>query len=193
MTDAYAIPASILQQTLIYDGWYRFSRLELAMPDGTRAERHLLDNGSAVAVLPFDPVRRLCILVDQPRAAVLAAGEDPLLEVIAGGLDQAAPEHRIREEAMEEAGLRIDKLHFVANIWPLPPVSTERVTLYLAEYAAEDRIAPGGGAAHENECINVREISLDDLRNLALSGALTDAKTLILAQALMLARPELWQ
>ncbi|SFF73657.1 nudix-type nucleoside diphosphatase, YffH/AdpP family [Novosphingobium sp. CF614] len=184
--------ARIAARTLVYDGWYKFFQLELDMPDGSRAQRHLLDNGSAVAVLPYDPVRRVCTLIDQPRAGVLAAGEPPLLEVIAGNLDGASPEERIVEEAMEEGGLRLSRIEHVTRIWSLPPVSTERITLYLARYSSADRVGGGGGAHDENECIRVHEIGLDDLRGMVLSGALTDAKTLILAQALLLRRPELW-
>ncbi|HKT85163.1 MAG TPA: NUDIX hydrolase [Novosphingobium sp.] len=182
----------IVEKTLVYDGWYRLFRLGVEMPDGRIAERHLLDNGSAVAVLPFDRERRVAMLVEQPRAGVLAAGEPPLLEAIAGGLDGASPAERIREEAMEEGGLRLTHLDAVASIWPLPPVSTERVQLYLAEYDGTDRVADGGGADGEHEYITVREVGLDHLREMALSGTLTDAKTLILAQALLLRHPELW-
>ncbi|KQM22339.1 ADP-ribose pyrophosphatase [Novosphingobium sp. Leaf2] len=157
-----------------------------------RVERHLLDNGSAVAVLPYDPVRRVCMLIEQPRAAVLSAGEPPLLEAIAGGLDGADPAHRIVEEAHEEGGLRLGVLEPVSNIWPLCPVSTERVQLYLAPYASADRIGAGGGAQGEDENITVHEIGLDTLRELVLDGTLTDAKTLILAQALLLRHPGLW-
>lgn len=184
--------AEIVARHLVYDGWYRFWRLEVRLPDGVTVERHLLDNGSAVAVLPVDPVRRVCMLVSQPRAAVLAAGEPPLLEVIAGNLDGVAPDARIREEAMEEGGLQLGALEPVANIWPIPPVSTERVALYLAEYAGADRVAEGGGADGEFEHITVHEIGLDDLRAMVLAGELTDAKTLVLAQALMLRRADLW-
>ena len=184
--------ARIADRTLVYDGWYKFFRLDLDMPDGSRAERHLLDNGSAVAVLPYDPQRRMCMLIDQPSAAVLHADEAPILEAIAGNLDGADPEERIIEEAMEEGGLRLAELEFVSCVWSLPPVSTERVTLYLAQYASEDRVADGGGAHDENECITVHEVGLDRLRDLVLAGDLTDSKTLILAQALMLRRPDLW-
>lgn len=184
--------AKIVSRTLVYDGWYKFFRLQVLMPDGSTAERHLLDNGSAVAVMPYDPDRRVCMLINQPRAAVLAAGDSPLLEVIAGNLDGLPPEERILEEAMEEGGLRLASFEPVSTIWPLPPVSTERVALYLAQYAQDDRVASGGGSHHENECISVHEIGLDHLRTMVASGTLTDAKTLILAQALLLRHPELW-
>jgi len=185
-------PPRITGRTLIYDGWYKFFRLEVEMPDGERVERHLLDNGSAVAVLPYDPVRRVCVLIEQPRAGPLAAGEPPLLEAIAGGLDGAPPHERIIDEALEEGGLRLSSLEPVTRMWPLCPVSTERVQLYLAPYASEDRLGAGGGADGESENITVHELTLDRLRDLVDAGELTDAKTLILAQALLLRRPELW-
>jgi nudix-type nucleoside diphosphatase (YffH/AdpP family) len=184
--------ARIVAATRVYDGWYRLDRLAVALPDGTVAERHLLDNGSAVAVLPYDAGRRICLLVSQPRAPVIAAGEPPLLEAIAGGLDGMAPADRIVEEAWEEAGLRLGALEPVGNIWPIPPISTERVQLYLAPYVAGQHSGPGGGAAGESECITVHEIPLDQLRSMAADGTLADAKTLILAQALLLRHPELW-
>ncbi|MCW1381690.1 ADP-ribose pyrophosphatase [Novosphingobium sp. KCTC 2891] len=185
--------AEIAARHMVYDGWYKFWRLDVRLPDGMVVERHLLDNGSAVAVLPYDPARRVAMLVSQPRAAVLAAGEAPLLEAIAGNLDSVPAEERIREEAMEEGGLRLGALEPVANIWPIPPVSTERVMLFLAEYHADDRVAEGGGADGEFEHISVHELPLDDLRAMVLAGELVDAKTLVLAQALLLRKPDLWR
>jgi nudix-type nucleoside diphosphatase (YffH/AdpP family) len=184
--------ARIIAQHVVYDGWYRFSRLEVRLPDGQVAERHLLDNGSAVAVLPYDPVRRVVMLITQPRAAALAAGVAPVLEVIAGNLDGAEPSAQVRKEAYEEGGLELGELEPVANIWSLVPVSTERVMLYLAPYSSADRIAEGGGAEDEDEHITVHEIGLDDLRAMLLAGEVEDAKTLILAQALLLRHPELF-
>jgi len=184
--------AKIITRQLIYDGWYRFWRLELRMPDGALAERHLIDNGAAVAVLPYDAARRVVMLITQPRAPVLAAGAPPLLEAIAGGVDGASPDVRIRKEAMEEGGLALGVLEPVADIWPIPAVSTERVMLYLAPYDAGARVGPGGGAHGEDEHITVHEMGLDQLRAMVLAGELTDGKTLVLAQALMLRHPELW-
>lgn len=185
--------AEIIARRLVYDGWYKFWRLELRLPDGMVVERHLLDNGSAVAVLPYDPVRRVVMLVSQPRAAVLAAEDAPLLEAIAGNLDAASPAQRIRAEALEEGGLRLGELEPVANIWPIPPVSTERVMLFLAAYDHADRVAEGGGAEGEFEHISVHEVGFGILREMVLAGELVDAKTLVLAQALMLRKPELWE
>ncbi|QVM83722.1 NUDIX domain-containing protein [Novosphingobium decolorationis] len=182
----------IIARELLYDGWYRFERLSLKMPDGKAVERHLLHNGSAAAVLPYDVERRCILLIQQPRAAVIDAREPPLFECIAGNLDGDTPETCIRKEALEEAGLILGKLEPIANIWPIPPVSTERVQLYLAPYTLADRISQGGGAEDEDEHITVAEVPFAHLQTLVAEGLLPDAKTLVAAQALMLRHPEFW-
>lgn len=183
----------IVEQVPVYDGWYRLHRLGIEMSDGHVVERHLLECRTAAAVLPYDPVRRVAMLVSQPRAAVIACGQAPLLEAIAGNLDGQEPEDCARQEALEEAGLQLrGQMQPVACIWPMAPIATERVHLYLTEYFAEDRVGAGGGAAGEHEHVATHEIALDELRAMAQDGRLSDAKTLILAQALILTRPGLW-
>jgi nudix-type nucleoside diphosphatase (YffH/AdpP family) len=186
------VGAKIVSQEVVFQGWYTFFRLLVEMPDGVVADRELLHRGSACAVLPYDPVRRVAMLITQPRPGALFHGVPSPFEAIAGSLDGADPGTRIVNEAMEEGGLRLGRVEPVTNMWSMVPVSTERVQLYLAEYRQEDRVAAGGGIEGENENITVHEIGLDELRDLTLSGELTDAKTLILAQALLLRHPELW-
>jgi nudix-type nucleoside diphosphatase (YffH/AdpP family) len=182
--------ATIRSRTLVYDGWYKLWRLCVRMPNGVEVERHLEDHGAAVAVLPYDPVRRVAMLVSMPRAAVIDAGHPPLLEAIAGTITCDA-EESARREAMEEGGVRLGVLEFVAEVWSLPALSSERLGLYLAPYGADDRVEQGGGAEGEHESITVHEIALEVLRKMRVGGALDDAKTLSLVQALELRRNEL--
>jgi nudix-type nucleoside diphosphatase (YffH/AdpP family) len=184
--------ARIISKEVVFDGWYKFYRMMVEMPDGAVVERELIHRGSAVAVLPYDPVRRVAMLITQPRPGPLFRDLPSPYETIAGSLDGMEPAERIVAEAMEEGGLQLGAIEPVVNMWSMVPASTEQVQLYLAEYSAADRIASGGGADGEDENITVHEIGLDELRDLALSGELTDAKTLILAQALQLRHPELW-
>jgi nudix-type nucleoside diphosphatase (YffH/AdpP family) len=184
--------ARIVSQKVVFDGWYTFYLMMVEMPDGAVVEREMIHRGSAVAVLPYDPVRRTAMLIIQPRPGALFHGEPSPYEAIAGSLDGMDPARRIAAEAMEEGGLQLGPVEPVVNMWSMVPASSERVQLYLAEYRQEDRVAPGGGAEGEDENITVHEIGLDHLRDLVLRGELTDAKTLILAQALLLHHPELW-
>lgn len=186
------VEARIIRREAVFEGWYTFYLMMVEMPDGTVVEREMIHRGSACAVLPYDPVRRTAMLITQPRPGSLFHGTPSPYEAIAGSLDGMDPAQRIAAEAMEEGGLRLGAIEPVVNMWSMVPASSERVQLYLAEYRAEDRVGLGGGAEGENENITVHEIGLDELRGLALSGGLTDAKTLILAQALLLRHPELW-
>lgn len=185
------LPRIIAEET-VYRGWLNVRRMTLRMPDGRPEERHVEDHGRAVAVLPYDPVRRTALLVSMPRAPVILGGEPDLLEAIAGRIEGESAEDNARREALEEAGVVLMALEPVANIWTMPSISTERVQLYLAPFAASDRIAAGGGAADENEGIAVHELPLARLAALADAGELPDAKTLLLVQALRMRHADLF-
>lgn len=182
----------IVHRETIYAGWVSLERLAIALPNGAVEERHLEDHGAAVSLLPYDPDRRTAILVSQPRPPVILAGESDLLEVVAGRLEPEGADYTVRKEALEEAGLHLRHVEKIAHIWSMPTISTERIHIYLAEYRSEDRIASGGGAADENECITVHELLLADIWARVLDGRISDAKTLILIQALRIRRPELF-
>jgi nudix-type nucleoside diphosphatase (YffH/AdpP family) len=160
---------------------------------GSTISRSVEDHGVAAAVLPFDPVRRVALMVRQLRVPLLVAGHDPmLLEVPAGIVDGDDPAACARREAMEETGLALRNLLPVAAAYPMPGVSTEAMHLFLAEYGSADRVAPGGGLDDEHEEIEVVEIALSDLAAMADRGDLGDMKTFALLQTLRLRRPELF-
>ncbi|MGD9657266.1 MAG: NUDIX domain-containing protein [Methylocystis sp.] len=174
--------------------WATMSIATIRMPDGKIFLRDVEDHGCAAAVLPYDPLRKTALLVEQLRAPqLLAVGETHSLEAIAGLVerddDSAATAKR---EALEEAGLRLDALEHVAVVWSMPGVSTERMTLYLAEYRPQDRIGDGGGVADESEEVRVVEMGLTDLAATMAAEGIVDMKTLVLVQALRLRRPELF-
>ncbi|WP_420139834.1 NUDIX domain-containing protein [Sphingomonas sp.] len=186
------VEAEIIDRRLIHDRWSTFSEVLLKLPNGAVEKRVIEDHGNAAAVLLYDPDRRVALLVRQPRAPVLDLGHAPLLEVVAGRVEGKTPEDTARAEAMEEAGVAIAQLEKVATLWPMPAVSTERISLFLAPYSPAQRTGPGGGADDENECITLQEISLLDLSALADNDLLGDAKTYMLVQALKLRQPQLF-
>ncbi len=184
--------ARVASVDAVLRGWINVSRVSIAMPDGTLIERHVEDHGPGVAVLPYDDERRTALLVSQPRAAVMLAGDGPVLEAIAGRLDTLDPAVRIRAEAMEEAGVCLGSLEHVVHLWTMPSISTERLHLFFARYTLADRTGPGGGCSDEDENITVHEVALAQLARDADAGRLPDAKTLILVQALRLRQPGLF-
>lgn len=188
------MPVRIERTEVVYKGWLSLILAHMRGDDGTPFERVIEDHGSGVAVLPYDPGHRVALVVRLPRAPVLHAGQtEPLIEAPAGLIDpgEAAEAAAIRE-AYEETGVRLATLEPLGVIWSMPGISTERMALFLAPYAAADRIGPGGGLAEEHETITVEEIALADLARLADAHQITDMRTLTMVQTLRLRRPDLF-
>lgn len=184
--------AKILRTRVLQQGFVKLLSV-LIEHHGAQFEREIEDRGPAVAVLPYDPVRRTAILVRLMRAPVLyATGLPDLIEVPAGMIEAEEPAETARREALEETGLRLGTLEQVATAWSSPGLSCERISLYLAPYSAADRVAEGGGLAAENENITVVEMPLAELSSLADRQKLTDLKTLALVLALKLRQPHLF-
>jgi nudix-type nucleoside diphosphatase (YffH/AdpP family) len=178
---------------VIHRGWNTFGIATMTLPDGSTVPRALEDHGEAACVLPYDPERRVALLVRQARVGPAFWGEPADLdEAPAGGLDGGEPEATAIREAMEEAGVRLRQLVRVAHAYSMPSVSSERLWLYLAPYGQADRVASGGGLHAEGEQVLPVEVPLAELADAARSGRLPDLKTLVLVQALMLRHPELF-
>jgi nudix-type nucleoside diphosphatase (YffH/AdpP family) len=183
--------AELIRKDILYRGWSELFAATVRLPDGTEAVREVEHHGDAAAVLPYDPERNVALLVRQPRAPVILRGEAALLEAPAGRLEPGeAPEDCVRREAMEEVGVRLSEVTFVAAPFAMPAVSTERIHLFLARYSADDRVAEGGGAEGEQENITVSEEPLPELWRRARAGEIADSKTLILLYALWTEAPD---
>ena len=176
-----------------HDGWSKYRLITVRLADGKTIRREVEDHGRAVAVLPYDPQRRTAMLIRQFRVPVfLTTREQDLLEAVAGVVEAGEdPADCARRETLEEAGLRIADLQYVTTVWTMPGISTERMALYLAPYAREDRVAAGGGVDHDED-ITVVELPLRELAAMADAGDVHDMKALVLVQTLRLRRPDLF-
>jgi hypothetical protein len=73
------VPPHILSTHSLYDGWTTLRSVQLRLESGEIIQREVEDHGNAVAVLPFDPVRRTALLIRGLRApALLSAGRTEL-------------------------------------------------------------------------------------------------------------------
>jgi nudix-type nucleoside diphosphatase (YffH/AdpP family) len=182
----------ITERSRVYDGWNTLDVLSVETLDDAgvsrRHEREVLDHGPVAAVLPYDPDRRRALLARQLRVPVLVAGDDPfLLEACAGLIDTGeTPDDAAIREAREELGLHLQAVRKVGAVYPSPGALTEKMHLFLATYDLNDRKSDGGGLDHEGEDIEIIEMSLDELFQMARAGAIADAKTLLLVQILIL-------
>lgn len=183
--------AEITSTEIVYSRWARMILATIRLPDGQSTKRDIEDHGEAAMVLPYDPARRLALVIRQFRTPPRFVGTDGMiLEAAAGRLEGEEAEACARREAMEEVGVRLSVLEPVARAWTMPALSTERVSLFLAPYSEADRVAKGGGLAEEHEEITVMEVPLAELARLADSGEPIDLKLLLLVQTLRLRRPD---
>lgn len=140
-----------------------------------------------VAVLPYDPERRVCILIE----AAGQPGQPETLEAISGQLVAQGPAAQARADAAACGGIELDVLEPVAN-----RVTDDQQGLVLLPFLGRvslehDRsCAPGAKSLSDGR--SAREIGFDRLLSLVKRGTVSDAKTLLLIQALMLRHSDLW-
>lgn len=172
---------------VLADDWYvlRKTTFDYQRRDGTwqTLSREIYDRGNGAVVLPYDPSRGTVLLTRQFRYPAYVNGHpEPLIEAIAGLLDERSPEEEIRHEAEEEAGCRIARPRRVFEAFMSPGSVTERLVFFVAEYSAADRSAAGGGVVAEGEDIEVLEPTLDEALGMVEDGRIVDAKTIMLLQ-----------
>ena len=177
----------IRESRVLADDWsvLRKTVLDYRRRDGTwqTLSRETYDRGNGAAILLYDRDRRAVVLTRQFRFPAFASGCDELLiEAPAGLLEDAAPEERIRAEAEEETGYRVEAPTKILELFMSPGSVTERIHFFIAPYGATDRVAGGGGNADEGEDIEVLELGIDEALAMIRSGRIRDAKTVILLQ-----------
>jgi ADP-ribose pyrophosphatase len=111
------------------------------------------------------------LLIEQYRRAL----KQTILEVPAGtrGWDEpwlACAQRELREET----GYRAGKLVEMGEIWPAPGISDELMKLYLATDLTHDPLPQD-----DDEEIEIRPIPFTNALDMALSGKLHDAKTIV--------------
>ncbi len=169
------------------NGHFKFNAVtfEWRRDDGSwqMQSRDVFDRGNAAAILPYNLAQRSVVLVKQFRYPAYANGHDDLLiEAAAGLLDEVAPEERIRLEAEEETGYRLQAVEKIFEAFMSPGAITEKIHFFVGEYAPAMRAGAGGGLADEGEEIEVIELAFDEALAMIADGRIADAKTIMLLQ-----------
>ena len=145
--------------------------------------RETYDRGNGAVLLPYNRAQRTVVLVRQFRYPAYVNGHDDLMiEAVAGLLDDASPEMRIRAEAEEESGYRLDRIEKIYEAFMSPGSVTERLHFFIAEYDPSMRVGRGGGNPDEGEDIEVLELPIDEALAMIADGRIVDAKTIMLLQ-----------
>ncbi|MEJ2345560.1 MAG: NUDIX hydrolase [Gammaproteobacteria bacterium] len=140
------------------------------LPNGHRAELEIVHHPGGAAVVAVDAEQRVCLL-HQYRYAVGGW----LWELPAGKIDHPeAPLSTAQRELAEEAGVAAQRWQPLGSMISSPGVFTEQVYLYLAQ-----QLQPVPAAAEDHEVFEVHWRPFSEALEDAVSGVLTDAKSVI--------------
>jgi ADP-ribose pyrophosphatase len=151
----------VIDREIGYQGFFRLERVHLrhSLHRGGMSPvlmREVLEKGNVVAMLPYDPVTDMVVMIEQFRVGAIGDERSAwLLEIVAGLMEPGEqPEEVARREATEEAGLAVRRIEPIARFFATPAKSSELTHLFCGEV---DASGAGGvhGLAHEGEDIRV--------------------------------------
>lgn len=185
-----------IEQIVLADDWGTLTKhtFSLKRRDGAwqQQTREAYDRGNGAACLLYNREQGTVLLVKQFRLpAKLNGHQGFLIETPAGLLEGMNAPERMRAELEEETGFSVSKLTLVFDAFMSPGSVTEKLACFIGTYTAKDQISEGGGHPDEGEDIEVLHVPLDEALAMIASGAIADAKTIMLLQHLALNRDTL--
>jgi 8-oxo-dGDP phosphatase len=167
----------VLESNVTHEGHLARVRVDtLRMPDGSSAEREVVEQDDAVAVLALTPEREV-VLLRQYRHPFGAE----LLELPAGKLDVPGedPAAAAQRELVEETGLAAEELSALLHFHNSAGWTDEATTIYLASGLRETDAPEDYTAEHEEAHMQVLRVPLDEAVAMVHRGEIRDAKTVI--------------
>ncbi|MGZ3839625.1 MAG: GDP-mannose pyrophosphatase NudK [Flavisolibacter sp.] len=178
----------IVRTDILSNNWYILKKVtyEFEKEDGSRItqSREAYDRGNGATILLYNLEQKTVILTRQFRLPTFINGNDSgmLIEACAGLMDKENPEDCIRRETEEETGFQIKDVRKIFEAYMSPGSVTEILYFFVAEYSKSMKITAGGGVDHEEENIEVLELSIDRALGMIETGEIKDAKTIMLLQ-----------
>lgn len=179
---------NVLSTEILSNNWYTLKKItyEYAKKDGTvqTQNREAYDRGNGATILLYNKENKTIILTRQFRLPTFINGnaDGMLIEACAGLLDKDNPEECIKRETEEETGYKVSDVRKIFEAYMSPGSVTEILYFFVAEYSKSMKVTEGGGVAHEQEDIEVLEMTFDKAVKMIKSGEIKDAKTIMLIQ-----------
>jgi GDP-mannose pyrophosphatase NudK len=178
----------IIEEKLLSNNWYTLKKItfDYRNPSGNWAQqsRESYDRGNGATILLYNRENQTVVLTQQFRMPTYVNGNSTgmLIETCAGLLDKDNAEDCIRRETEEETGYRITDVKKVFEAYMSPGSVTEILYFFVAEYHKDMKVNDGGGAEHEQENIEVLEMSFEEALKMIGTGEIKDGKTIMLLQ-----------
>jgi len=159
------------RHTLAYKGgMLEVYQDEVRLPDGRSAVWDKIEHKGAAAVIPVTEDGRI-LMVRQYRHAIGRY----TLEIPAGGRNSVSEPmlETARRELQEETGFQSDDYEFLVSINTVAAYSSEQIDIFVARnlYAGKQNL-------DEDEFIDVKSCSVDEIRDMIYKGLIRDAKTI---------------
>ena len=178
----------IINKKNIHSGFFKMNEyiLKYKKYDGSwskEVKREIFGGAMVSAVLPYDPVKREIVLIQQFRPGTIAKEfNNYLYEIVAGIIDSGeTAEDTAKRECLEETGCKIKKITPIQGYFPAPGSSESFYHLFLGEIDTfeGERVM---GLESENEDILVRSYKLSDVKEMMEKGEILNGLTLIALQ-----------
>jgi nudix-type nucleoside diphosphatase (YffH/AdpP family) len=183
-----AQPVKIVEKKLLSDNWYKLHKYTFVINDNQgnsrKQVREAYDRGNGAVILLYNLEKKTVILTRQFRLPTFVNGnaDGMMIEACAGLLDEDKPEDCIRRETEEETGYRIEHVQKIYEAYMSPGSVTEILYFFIGEYSTDQKVNDGGGVDHEQENIEVLELSFAKTLEMIRTGEIKDAKTIMLLQ-----------
>lgn len=191
----------VVKKETLFDGFFKmvkyyFKYRQFEGGWSRVVEREMFVRGPAAAILPYDPVLDQVVLIEQIRVGALENQHPWQFEVVAGIVEEGeSSEDVVRREAVEEAGLDVERIVPVTSYYPSSGGCNEMIDVYVGEVDAS--IAHGvHGLDGEDEDIRVHVLSRETAYDWVKTGKIENGASIIALQWLALNWEELkiqWQ
>ncbi len=145
--------------------------------------REIFERGSAVAVIPYDPIQQKIVFIEQFRIGAIEDDRGPWLTEIVGGIIEAgeSAEAVAIRETLEETGCEVQQLVPAHHYYVSPGGSSETCTIFcgIVDAPREESVQ---GLPHENEDIRVFSVPLAEAMDWLSDGKINNSMTLIALQ-----------
>ena len=189
----------IISEKRVYDGFFKIdeAHLQHELYNGamsTELTRLNFNRGDSAAVILHDPMSDTIIMTEQFRYPVSTKTNGWILEIPAGSIEEnenSDPTITLRRELMEEIGYSVNSFRKIANFFVSPGGTSERIHLFYAAIAPQNKITTGGGLVMEGEDIRMVTMAVKEALYKITIGEIADAKTIIGLQWLQINRDTL--
>ena len=178
----------ILDKKNIHDGFFKMNEVTLKYKkyDGdwsNEIKRELFGGAQVSAVLPYDPVNKKIVLIQQFRPGTISReSQNYLDEIVAGIIDPGeTPEDTAKRECLEETGCEVSNLRSIQGYFPAPGSSESFYNLFIGEVIAPQKEIIRG-LENENEDILVKSYSFDEIKAKMKKKEILNGLTLIALQ-----------